>query len=103
MQMPAIFANRTVVVSGGPSCADELRAPIRPAALADESVERNWRRVRVVRMMAHLPSLKRASPLQLTLELVEDPPVGALGDDLLWARLHDAGFVQAERVKADGV
>src|SRR5712691_6896277 len=101
--MVGSWISLSVVVSGGASWASELGTPKRPATLTDDSVARKRRRLWVIRMMAHLPSLKRASPLQLALELVEDPPVGALGDDLLWARLHDAGFVQAERVKADGV
>src|SRR5205823_9649215 len=44
MQMPAIFARRTVVVSGGASWANELGAPMRPATPADESVARKRRR-----------------------------------------------------------
>src|SRR6516165_2363020 len=45
MQMPAIFASRTVVVSGGPSWASELCAPIRPAAPAADTVARKRRRL----------------------------------------------------------
>src|SRR5262245_43586812 len=45
MQMPAILAKRTVVVSGGASCANELRPPMRPATPADESVARKRRRL----------------------------------------------------------
>ena len=41
--------------------------------------------------------------LQLLLQLVEEAPVGAVGDDLLGARLHHARLVQAERVEADRV
>src|ERR1700674_2159916 len=41
--------------------------------------------------------------LQLLLQLVEEPPVGALGDQLLRARLDHARLVQAERVEADRV
>src|SRR6516162_4900038 len=103
MQIPAIFASRTVVVSGAPSCASELCAPIRPAAPADESVERNWRRVRVVHMMAHLPSLERTSPFQLALELVEKAPVARLGDELIGGELDHARLAQAQCVEAKRV
>src|SRR5215470_14620581 len=47
----------------------------------------------------HPPSL----PLQLLLELVEEAPVSALGNDLLRARLDHHGLVQAQREEAHGV
>src|SRR5262249_47911943 len=99
MQMPAIFASRTVVVSGGPSWARELCAPIRPAAPADERVARKRRRFCVIRMMPHLsPSdaaceRSRLLPLQLALELVEEPPVSALRNNLVRRRFDDARLV----------
>src|SRR5215831_16830642 len=109
MQMPAIFASRTVVVSSNPSWAGKLRAPIRPAAPADDSVVRKRRRFCVMRMMPHLsPSdaaceRSRLLPLQLALELVEEPPVSALRDDLAGRRLDYARFVQSQRVEPDRV
>src|SRR5215471_5741604 len=109
MQMPAIFASRTVVVSGGLSWARELCAPIRPAAPADERVARKRRRFCVIGMMSHLsPSdaaceRPRLLPLQLALELVKEAPIGALRDDLVWCRLDHARFVQTQRVKADRI
>src|SRR5215470_10465886 len=42
-------------------------------------------------------------PLQLLLELVEDAPVRALRDDLLWARLDHPGFLEPDCVEAHGV
>src|SRR5215471_5484494 len=45
MQMPAIFASRTVAVSGGPSWANDVPAPMRPAAPKEESVPRKRRRL----------------------------------------------------------
>src|SRR5205823_529310 len=41
--------------------------------------------------------------LQLLLQLVEKPPVGAVGNQLLWAALHHPSFPQAERVEAHGL
>src|SRR5215813_2157208 len=43
------------------------------------------------------------SRLQLALELVEEAPVGAVGDDLLWARFDQTDLVQPQRVEAHGV
>src|SRR5437667_1588663 len=40
---------------------------------------------------------------QLLLRLVEESPVRAFGDQLLWAALHHPGFPQAERVEAHGL
>ena len=52
------------------------------------------------------PVQERASlhhPFNSCLQLVEEPPVGTLRDDLLWARLDHPGLVQAQRVEADRV
>src|SRR5262249_51209120 len=49
------------------------------------------------------PALRHGLSLQLLLELIEKVPVGALGDDLLRARLDHAGLVEAERVEANRV
>src|SRR5436190_7898475 len=43
------------------------------------------------------------SALQLLLELVDEPPVGAVRDDLLGARLDHPDLVQAQGVEADRV
>jgi hypothetical protein len=40
--------------------------------------------------------------LQLLLQLVEEPSVGALGEDLSRRRLDHPRFVEAERIEADG-
>src|SRR5215467_3343969 len=42
-------------------------------------------------------------PLQLLLELVEEPPVGAVGEDLLRARFDHPGFLEPDCVEAHGV
>src|SRR2546422_11251310 len=104
------FGKRTVVVSGCASSANEFRAPMRPAAPTDESVERKRRRVCIICMMPHL--LRRAlrrnvrtssSSLQLALELVEKAPIGPLRDDFVWAGLDHSGFAQPQRVEAQGI
>ena len=41
--------------------------------------------------------------LQLLLQLVEEAPVGALGDDLLGARFDHPGLMQPEGVEADRI
>src|SRR5262249_22303669 len=97
------LGSRRLVVSGGASWASEPGTPMTPAAPADDSVARKRRRLWVVCMVAHPFCLGCASAFQLALELIEEPPVGALGDDLLRARLHDAALVQAQSVEADGV
>src|SRR5215472_6914809 len=43
------------------------------------------------------------SYLQFPFQFVEEAPVGALGDDLLWARLDEARLVHAQGVEADRV
>src|SRR5712691_3578279 len=40
---------------------------------------------------------------QLFLELVEDAPVGALRNDLLWTRFDHPGLVETEGVEADRI
>src|SRR6516162_4864831 len=88
------------VVSRAPSAARAGGTPRRPAAPANESVVRKRRRVCVMGI-GNLPSV--FSRLQLTFELVEEAPIGTLGNDLLRARFDHADFVQAQRVKADRV
>src|SRR5262245_29964888 len=45
----------------------------------------------------------RVLPFQFPLQLVEEPPVRALRDDLLRARADHAGLVQPERVEPERV
>src|SRR5256712_7852655 len=50
------------------------------------------------------PSPRRTLlPLQLSLQLVAETPVGALGKDLLRRRLDHSYLVKTERVKADRI
>src|SRR5712664_2519593 len=43
------------------------------------------------------------SRLQLAFELVQETPIGAVGDDLLRARFDQTDLAQAQRVEAHGV
>src|SRR5947207_12124953 len=47
--------------------------------------------------------LSAGSCLQLAFELVQETPVGAVGNDPLRARLDEPHFVQPQGVKPDGV
>src|SRR6516162_4535169 len=100
MQMTGCFINRTVVVSSTPSAARNGGPRTRPAAPANERVVKNCRRVWVTGI--RVPPCQRLC-LQLAFELVQEPPIGALGDDLLRARLDDSRFVQAQGIEPDGI
>src|SRR5215470_11261553 len=52
-------------------------------------------------VVGSMPAMRSA--LQLALELVEEAPVGGLGDDLGGGGLDDAGFAQAQRIEPDRV
>ena len=69
-------------------------APDRCAARADPNAA-----------LARHPRLcfTHGSCLQFPFQFVEEAPVGALGDDLLWARLDEARLVHAQGVEADRV
>src|SRR5207247_9467573 len=56
-------------------------------------------------IVASVPSPTGTSPLflQLFLQLVEEAPVGALGNDLLRAALDDSDFMKAKRIEPHGV
>src|SRR6476620_6930677 len=103
-QMLLEMGNRTVVVSGGASWANDWDKPSRPAAPADETVVRNRRRLCVMCMTTSLEFSARAiapsSSLELALELVEEAPVGRLRNELVRRRLNHAGFAQAQCVEA---
>src|SRR6266446_2705582 len=92
IQMTGCLISRTVVVSSAPSAACNGGAWSRPAAPANERVVKNRRRVWVIGI--RVPPCQRLC-LQLAFELVQEAPIGAVGDDLLRARLDEARFVQA--------
>src|SRR5258707_6608372 len=106
-QMLLEMGNRTVVVSGGVSWANDWDKPSRPAAPADDTAVRNRRRLCVMCMRPSLESSARAiAPslsLELAFELVEETPVGALRDDLAGRRFDHARFVQSQRIEPDRV
>src|SRR5262245_62869795 len=111
-QIGARESSRSVVVSGGPSSASDVRGPRRLAALAADRVARKSRRDWTICIKAPFglceawgspPRRPVASGLQLALELVEEAPVGALGDQRVRARLDHADLVQAQRVEAHRV
>src|SRR4029077_17126231 len=83
--------------SGGASAASTRGGRTWLIAPASEAVTRNRRCVHII-----FTEVLR-SRLQLALELVEEAPIGALGDDLLRARLYQPGFVQAQRIKPQRV
>src|SRR5215831_1875219 len=114
IQMPACLASRMAVVSGGASWADECDGPIRAAAAAEDSVVRKPRRFctsiinqSLLASMSHADLAQwrpnACSALQLTLELIENPPVGALRDEGCRARLDHARLAQPQGVKADRI
>jgi len=88
------------VVSSTPSAARNGGPRTRPAAPANERVVKNCRRVWVTGI--RVPPCQRLC-LQLAFELVQEPPIGALGDDLLRARLDESRFVQAQGIEPDGI
>src|SRR5580704_12428749 len=99
--MPWFFTTRIAVVSSGRSAPSARGSRTRPAAPANERVVRNCRRVCVI----GIGSLLFLQPLslQLALELVQEAPIGALGDDRVRVGLDHAGFVQTKGVIAQRV
>jgi hypothetical protein len=98
--MLPLFDSLTVVVSRGPSAATDGGMQTKLAALANERVVRKRRRVCVAGIEA---SLFFRSPLQLAFELVQEAPVGAVGDQLVRARLDQTRFVQPQGIESYGV
>src|SRR5215813_2918225 len=102
VQRAGHFPSRRRVVSGGGSAsAGSSRAPTKPAAPETVRTLMNSRRLQRSRTQ---PVMGRSLlPLQLLLELVDEAPVRALSEDLLWARLHHFRFVEPQRVEAHGI
>src|SRR6516164_5486480 len=101
MQMPGTFTTRTVVVSSDPSAAATRGTCRRPAAPAKATLLMNRRRVCVIGI-GNLPVLL-CSRLQLAFELVQEAPIGAVGNDPLRSGLDQTGFAQAKRVPPNRV
>src|SRR5215472_11213338 len=98
--MPGSRTSRTEVISGSPSAARGGCARTNPAAPAADNPARKWRRV-CANDIGSLPFSWLC--LQLAFQFVEKAPVGAVGDDLLWARLDEAGFAHAQSVEPERV
>src|SRR6516164_11792669 len=96
MQMPGTFTTRTVVVSSDPSAAATRGTCRRPAAPAKATLLMNRRRVCVIGI-GNLPVLL------LAFELVQEAPIGAVGNDPLRSGLDQTGFAQAKRVPPNRV
>src|SRR5216683_1430794 len=90
---------RTDVISGAPSAASAGRARTRPAAPASQRVVKKRRRVCIM----GIGCLPYRSRLHLAFDLIEKPPVAAVGDDLLRARLDQARLAQAQRIEAERI
>jgi hypothetical protein len=82
------------VVSGGPSAAKARGGRTRLAAPASKAVIKRRRRVCII-----VTEVLLSGP-QLAFDLGKEAPIGILSDDLLRARLEQAGFVQPQRVEA---
>src|SRR5882724_835262 len=93
--MPGAFGRRTVVVSSLPSAACACHGETKSSAPAEIMAVRKRRRVCLIGIETSYP---RGSRLQLAFELVEEAPIGAVGDDLLRARLDEPHFVQPKRI-----
>src|SRR5262245_61543019 len=102
MQMAGDLPNRTVVVSSPPSAARDGDARTRPAAPANDSVVRNRRRVCVI-AIGSLPHTGPRLRLQLSLQLVEETPIGVLCDELLRGVLDHSQLAHPQRVEAHRV
>src|SRR6516225_4018343 len=101
MQIPGNFSKRTAVVSRASSAASTCGTRISAPALASDTALRNWRRVAVIGI-GNPPFFWR-SRFQLAFELIQKPPVGAVGDDLLRRRFDEASFALAQSIEPDGV
>ena len=98
---PGTFTTRTVVVSRAPSAAATRGTCRRPAAPANARLlmkpasgldDRHWK-----------PPFSLASRLQLAFELVEEAPIGVIGDNLVGIRLDQSGVVHAQGIESDSV
>src|SRR5262249_39846163 len=93
------LAIRMAVVSRVSSAANAGGACMTLATLAIAAVARNRRRLCLVSIEVSLSW----SPLQLAFQLVQQAPIGTLGDDRVRVGLDHAGFVQSQRMKPHGV
>src|SRR6516162_92759 len=96
-QISEILAKRTVVVSRRASAASTRGAASAPAP-ANPIADSTRRRLSVI--VIGIVNSFPPSRLQLTFDLVQKAPVGAIDDDLLGARLDQVSLAQPQRIKA---
>src|SRR5687768_13410038 len=104
MQMPGILASRIVVISGGASSANDRRVPRTPAAPAAVRLASKSRRLWMI-CTTFISSLQfrsiraraACSRLEFALQLVEEAPVSAVGDEGVRARFDHADLVEPQR------
>src|SRR5215472_2819019 len=99
--MTGDLESRTAVVSSAGSAAHTRRGGSTLAAPASAAMVRKRRRVCIV-VIGSLPK-SVCSRLQFAFERVEEAPIRTFGDDLLRARLDEAGFPQPQRVEPEGI
>src|SRR5215472_7787025 len=85
-QMLGVVASLTEAIWSAPSAATVPGERTRLAAPAADNPTRKWRRV-CANDIGKLPFSWLC--LKLAFELVQKPPVGAVGDDLLRARFYE--------------
>src|SRR5215469_6572404 len=93
-QIDGVRIKRTEVVSGGPSSASASGGSTRPTTPAIDMAVKKRRRVWIIGIKVFLSLLCR-SRFQFAFELVQEPPISVLGDDLLRGRFGQTGFVKA--------
>src|SRR5437764_15384737 len=97
--MTGILASRTVFVSSAGSAARRRGAVKAVVAPAKAKVVSNERL-----SIAIIASPARpGSRLQLAFQLIEEAPVGAVGEDLFRTGFDQTGLVQSQRVEAQRV
>src|SRR5712692_6317014 len=94
-----------VVSGGGSASAVPGRRPTKPAVPATASPRTKSRRLQLPVLSLFMASSMRARryPFSSFFQLVQEAPVGALGDDLLRARLDHPAFAHPQRVEAHRV
>src|SRR6516162_506935 len=90
------FAKRTVVVSSPPPPASTCRARTSPAPARAKLIS-NRRRV------CNSIGILRRSRLEFAFDLIQEPPVRALRDDLVGSGFDQTDLVQAQRIEPRGV
>src|SRR5947207_9055406 len=101
-QTPPMRASRTCVVSSRSSAATAWLRGRRAAAAVTDRPEMKSRRV-CFSLTSNLSVARFRSRLQLASQLVEEAPIGAVGDQLLRVRFDEADIMQAQSIEAHRV